>query len=77
LQIILTDPSTDSQYRIRFKDDLFAGEGRHKLFKALEKRTLLWVELSIKEIEGDVRSVQLLRTIDRPASFAAEASGDD
>jgi hypothetical protein len=77
LQIILTDPSTDSQYRIKFKDDLFAGEGRHRLFEALETRTLLWVELSIKEIEGDTRSVQLLRTIDRPARFAEEASGDN
>ena len=77
LQIILTDPSTESQYRIKFKDDLFAGEGRHKLFEALEKRTLLWVELSNREVEGDLRSVQLLRTIDRPANFTAEANGDD
>lgn len=72
LQIILLDPSTSIQHRIKFKDDLFAGEGRHKLFDALEKRSLLWVELAIKDIEGEIRSVQLLRTIDRPANLASD-----
>jgi hypothetical protein len=73
LLIVLLDPSTDVQHRLRFKDDLFAGENRHKLFEALEKRSLLWVELAIKEIDGDIRSVQLLRTMDRPTGLTAEA----
>jgi hypothetical protein len=72
LQIILLDPSSDVQHRIKFKDDLFAGEGRRRLFDALEKRSLIWVELSIKDIDGDIKSVQLLRTIDRPANLAAD-----
>jgi hypothetical protein len=72
LQIILLDPSTDHQHRIKFKDDLFAGEGRHRLFESLEKRTLLWVELVIKDVDGDVRSVQLLRTIDAPKALLSE-----
>jgi hypothetical protein len=76
LQIILLDPSSDAQHRIRFKDDLFAGEGRHKLFDALEKRTPLWVELAIKEIEGETKSVQLLRTIDRPTNLISDADED-
>jgi hypothetical protein len=71
LQIVLLDPSTHAQHRMKFKDDLFAGESRHKLFEALEKRSLLWVELAIKEAGGEVRSVQLLRTIDRPVGLAA------
>jgi hypothetical protein len=80
LQIILSEPSSGVQHRIKFKDDLFAGEGRHRLFDALEKRSLLWVELAIKEIDGEVRSVQLLRTIDRPAKLEPDdevASGDN
>jgi hypothetical protein len=76
LQIILWDPSSEVQHRIRFKDDLFAGEGRHKLFDALEKRTPLWVELAIKEIDGEIKSVQLLRTIDRPTNLISDADDD-
>ena len=79
LLIILLDPSNDVQHRIKFKDDLFAGEGRHRLFEALEKRSLLWVELAIKEFDGEIRSVQLLRTIDRPANLIPDdiAAGDN
>jgi hypothetical protein len=76
LQIILLDPSSDAQHRIKLKDDLFAGESRRKLFDALEKRSLLWVELSIKEIDGEIRSVQLLRTIDRPANLSSDADAN-
>ena len=77
LQIILWDPSTDVQHRIKFKDDLFASYNRHRLFDALEKRTAIWVELSIKEIDGETRSVQLLRTIDRPAHLISDADEDN
>jgi hypothetical protein len=76
-QIVLLDPSTQSQHRMRFKDDLFAGASRHKLFEALEARSSLWVELAIKEVEGEIRSVQLLRTIDRPAGLSAELDEED
>jgi len=77
LQIVLLDPTTDEQHRLRFKDDLFAEENRHRLFAALEKRTALWVELAIKEIDGEIRSVQLLRAMDRPARLSADAEGDN
>ncbi|APO53862.1 hypothetical protein LUI11_01860 [Bradyrhizobium diazoefficiens] len=77
LQIILLDPFSETQHRIKLKDDLFAGESRRKLFDALEKRTPLWVELAIKEIDGEVRSVQLLRTIERPADLVSDAEGDN
>ncbi|WP_439359314.1 hypothetical protein [Bradyrhizobium sp. DASA03007] len=77
LQIVLMDPITNGQHRIRFKDDLFAGESRHRLFEALEKRSVIWVELAIKQVEDEVRSVQLLRTIDRPANLTADADTDD
>ncbi|UYO43895.1 hypothetical protein KQX63_21370 [Rhodopseudomonas palustris] len=74
LQIVLLDPSSEVQHRIRFKDDLFAGESRHKLFNALEKRSLLWVELAVKEVDGEIRSVSLLRTIGRPAGLDDEVA---
>ena len=77
LQIVLLDPSSDAQHRMKFKDDLFAGESRHKLFESLEKRSLIWVELAIKEIDGEVRSVQLLRTIPRPANLVADADEEN
>jgi hypothetical protein len=77
LQIILLDPSSDVQHRIKLKDDLFAGESRRKLFDALERRSLLWVELAIKDVGGEIRSVQLLRTIERPADLTSDAEGDN
>jgi hypothetical protein len=77
LQIILLDPFSDVQHRIKLKDDLFAGDSRRRLFDALERRTPLWVELAIKEIDGEIRSVQLLRTIERPANLVSDAEGDN
>jgi hypothetical protein len=77
LQIILQDPSSDAQYRIRLKDDLFAGESRRKLFDALEGRSIIWVELAIKEIDGEIRSVQLNRTIERPANLVSDSETDN
>jgi hypothetical protein len=47
-----------------------------QLFEALEKRTPLWVELAIKEIDGEVKSVQLLRTMDRPKNLISDADED-
>ncbi len=77
LQVILLDPFSDAQHRIKLKDDLFAGESRRKLFDALEKRTPLWVELAIKEIDSEIRSVQLLRTVERPAHLVSDTEGDN
>lgn len=66
LAIALIDVESTVTYRIRFKDNLFAGPDRHKLFQALEDRQPIWAELSIKEVEGQVRSVELLRTVEGP-----------
>jgi len=66
LAIMLIDVTTDAPYRIKFKDNLFAGQDRHKLFQALEDRQPIWAELSIKEVAGSVRSVELLRTREGP-----------
>lgn len=70
LNLVLMDPDTLVQHRIKFTDSLFAGPDRHKLFEALETRHSLWVELAIKEIGGEIRSVQLLRCIEPPPGLA-------
>jgi hypothetical protein len=70
LNLVLMDPDTNVQHRIKFTDSLFAGPDRHKLFEALEKREAIWVELALKEISGEIKSVQLLRCVDRPTEAA-------
>jgi hypothetical protein len=77
LQIVLMEPVTLAQHRIKFKDSLFAGADRHVLFEALENRKAIWVELAVKEIEGEIRSVQLLRTREAPDNLVSEAEADD
>jgi hypothetical protein len=66
------DPETGAQHRIKFKNNLFSGPDRHKLFAALESRDPLWVELAVKEIEGELRVVQLLRTREPPSDLIVE-----
>ncbi len=66
LQIVLLDPKTGEEHRMKFTDTLFASDDRHKLFLALETREPIWVELAVRSVQGEVRSVQLLRCIDPP-----------
>lgn len=66
LKIVLMDPDTKAEYKMKFRDNLFAGPDRGRLFDALEDRLPIWVELSLREVDGEVRSVQLLRCIDPP-----------
>jgi hypothetical protein len=66
LQFVIMDPETRVQHRIKFTDSLFASPDRHRLFEALETRDAIWVELALKEIEGEIRQVHLLRCIDPP-----------
>lgn len=77
LQVVLVDPSRNAQYRVRLKDDLFAGENRKALFAALESRDLIWAEIVMREAEGEVKSVQLLRIIEAPTGSIASDDSDD
>jgi hypothetical protein len=40
------------------------------MFEALESRQPIWAEVARKEIEGEIRSIQLLRCVDPPPGFA-------
>ena len=66
LQLVILDPTHGVQYRMKFPDTLFASEDRHKLFSSLENREPVWVELAVRSVEGEVRSVQLLRCVEEP-----------
>jgi hypothetical protein len=77
LQVVLVDPSRNAQYRIRLKDDLFAGDNRKALFAALESREMIWAELAMREIDGEVKSVQLQRIIEPPTGSIASDDTDN
>jgi hypothetical protein len=66
IQVVIMEPETNSQYRVKVVDTLFAGEDRKKLFDALENRETIWAEVVVKEVEGEVKSVQFLRCVDPP-----------
>lgn len=74
LQIVIKTPDGGEEYRIKLEDSLFAGPQRDKLFDALKSRNPIWVELALKEIDGEIRSVQLLRPVDPPPEISQSDS---
>ncbi|UPJ65976.1 hypothetical protein [Bradyrhizobium sp. 191] len=73
LGVVISTPDKKTQYRIKFVDSLFSGPDRKALFDALDSREAIWMELAFKESEGDVRSVQLIRTTSAPNIADADA----
>jgi hypothetical protein len=67
LSILIATPDKKSQYRIKFTDSLFSTQDRKALIEALDSRESIWMELAFREIDGDVRSVQLMRTTTPPS----------
>ena len=66
LSLLISTPDKKSQYRIKFVDNMFSGDDRTALFDALNGRESIWMELAFREVEGEVRSVHLLRTTAPP-----------
>ncbi|MCA6109589.1 hypothetical protein [Bradyrhizobium cenepequi] len=62
LSVLISTPDKKQQYRIKFEDTLFSEPSRKAIFEALDSRESIWMELAFREIDGDVKSVQLLRT---------------
>jgi hypothetical protein len=64
LQIVLEDMQSEAVYKVRLRDNLFAGLDRHRLFESLEKRTAFTAELAIREVDGVIRHAEFLRILD-------------
>lgn len=58
--------SPDEQHKIILPQTLFSSEDRTKLYGALQSRASIWVEISIKTIDGQIRSVEFLRVTEPP-----------
>lgn len=76
LSILLSTPDRKLQYRIKFVDGLFSKDDRKALFDALDSRDSIWMELAFREIDGDVRSVQFVRTTAAPQSTSSLDASD-
>jgi hypothetical protein len=75
LSILISTPDKRVQYRIKFVDDhLFAGPGREAIFKALDSREPIWMELRPREAGGEVHSVEFVRTRQPPQFSDLEGS---
>ncbi len=60
-EMVLMRIATGERYKMKLSETLFMPDDRIKLFEALESREELGVELSLKEVDGDVKSVVFLR----------------
>ncbi len=64
--MVLMNLDTNEQNRMALSHDLFVHDDRKKLIKSLDALGELWVELAINEVDGEVKSVEFLRTVDDP-----------
>jgi len=71
LSILIATPDKKTQYRIKFTDSLFGQDDRRRLIEALDNRESIWMELAFKEVDGDVRSAELIKTTGPPKAAAA------
>lgn len=71
LSILIATPDKKTQYRIKFTDSLFGQDDRRRLIEALDSRESIWMELAFKEVDGDVRSAELIKTTEPPKAAAA------
>lgn len=72
--VLIATPDKRSQYRIKLTDTIFSADDRKAILAALDSREPIWMELAIREIDGEVKSVQMLRTTNPPA--IADANSD-
>jgi hypothetical protein len=72
LSVLISTPDKRSQYRIKFSDTLFSDPTRKAIFEALNNRNSIWMQLAFREIDGEVKSVQLLQTTEPPEAADAE-----
>lgn len=73
LSVVISTPDKKLQYRIKFGDTLFSDPTRMAIFEALNSRESIWMQLAFREIDGEVKSVQLLQTSEPPQAADAEA----
>lgn len=71
LSILIATPDKKTQYRIKFTDSLFGQDDRKRLIEALDSRESIWMELAFKEVDGDVRSAELIKTTEPPKAASA------
>lgn len=68
LEIVFVDLETKISYRTRLRASLLDGDDRHKLFRSLEERSEIWVEVALQGSKGNIRFMEVLRTTDPPNS---------
>lgn len=61
--VTLKEQDGDDEYKIKFADRLLEVTDRETVFSSLGKRESIWVELRIKSVDNEVRSVELKRVV--------------
>lgn len=61
--VTLKEQDGDDEYKIKFADRLLEVTDRETVFSSHGKRESIWVELRIKSVDNEVRSVELKRVV--------------
>jgi hypothetical protein len=69
--VVLEDAARKDQFRVSFLDAFVQEAEIDKLFAAARKRETVWVKLFTKEVEGEVRSVQIMNVLLDPPAIPA------
>ncbi len=69
-----TDPETGDQFRASFQDALLVEGSADVLHAALKDRGTVWVEMQIREVRGEVRSVEIRKATREPPQEARAAN---
>ena len=77
LSVLISTPNKVVQHRIKFVDHLFSTtDDRKELLAALDSREPVWMDLAFRETDGEVKSVQLLRTREPPTLADSEIENE-
>lgn len=68
--VIVEDPNTGKQNRIKFRDRAMDANGRSALLRTLDQRGTAWFRLSVREVEDETTAMEILSVTDVPPTEA-------
>lgn len=70
--VTFAHPDTNDIYKASIKDAIIGEKNRKAIIEALGSRSTIWVRMRIKELEGEVKSTEIVDVTEAPDKDAAE-----
>jgi hypothetical protein len=64
--VAVEEVGTGNQYRVTFGDLLIEDRDLEKLFESLRNRDNIWLRLDVKEVGGEIRTVEIRGVVEAP-----------